>query len=1573
MLLLFSIPTARAFQQPGAVDPNEEDPERRRILQLILDLEKGTSEKLSQSAETFDLAWDMAVRREDPLLNRDTGETQLLRPGQSEVNAGARARLQKIYNASSNAFKSAFEEFAAPRAEEALKQSLEIGSTRELTQVILRHQFTKSGQQALENIVQLRRSRGESLEAALQFGRLLRLRNDTSAKSRIRLAAMWWKAGIDDEAIDHMRTIVDQNAGETFSLDGREVVVPDAGAELSGWLATHAERPAPENSSWPQPMGSYRRTQSMKTGPAELSKLWRVSSFDCVECVDCLDEEEINRLLGPLAARMEQKFLRSLAGNQTAIPVAQPIIVGDQLIYRGAAKIRAVDRATGELNWESTLIDRKLNSALETWRRQGIDDETALIRVQNSLLSNSDDLSSHWMRANVGGQLASNGDLVFAVEESTSETMRNSVSLQPDRSQIPVNYLRAYDVRTGWLKGQAGGSMGASGRSGRVNPLAGMYFLGAPLILGDHIYVIAESDQGIFLLQIRAVPLFDEEGQVDLRPIRSQQLSVPRRKLREHPVRKLAGLIPSFGNGLLICSSCDEQVMAVSAADHSIRWVYRYPGNVSIAERSRQPVLGNAYNTAQSDQRDLSTRWVDALPRIHASKVYLTPRDCDRLICLDLNTGKELWTRPRGAMRQLVVVQSERLVLTGQRHIECRSAVTGDQIWKYELDRERICGRATNNGSVVQVPTSAPSVVTLDIQTGRNLLQQKVSEDLPGNLVSIDEKLYSQNISGLTAYAVADGREDTLIARAKQLLMDQKIDAAEKMIAAARAESNKAEALEADGLLADLLLESLRFDFDTNASRIPELQQIMESSMASDDEVAELVMSMIGMSPGDAAILPEQWQNINAQKRKLTQLQSMVAEKFRSAEGATADEIAKQMLKLIDDTSDETESARGDILIRSRRTSLASIAREMKKLNPELASRVKTILGDELSSRIEIISTPENALMWWQTLLVLDITDPLPQLVKNVAINLPEAYDSAIRELSLLRAAETDQQAGDDLLERWVDQNPNSFVNIFMRSQRRATYRRQDPLAAIETATSIARDFVFPRDLTAKRNLVSRAMQKTRPGPWLDVPDATETPARIGQSPSPLRMNSPYQNIPVFGKPGAFANWGLYQRPSSPAVSAYDAHGRLRWTFDPGRFTMNDRSRRIPRSYAVAYGNLLALKMNSRIFMLDCSTASADQQPTLLWDLDFLTEIGTLSPPQNSTNAFHTTTQYDIQPPGFFPLAEISPHGVAIYSGQRLAMFNTVTGKKEWMVDGVPDDCTLTATDEEILLLSSGAGTVECRSVLDGTVNSVQPLPAWWVDSNENSNASIYQLELNPGDQERWRLTVGEGRCLVLRRNTEASALDMYDFRQARNIWSIDLPQDSVVSNVVDGHVGVLSDGKTFQVLDIHFGARVCKHDVPESGQSQYLYLRRSGGQWLGITSTYETDYYEQNPVNFSVQVNGHLFSVNCQSGDLSWTKPIEFEWLKVLTPSQAPMPPNIPLLVLVKRPGSLFGPGGVRQGGIQYQANIIDVRTGDVVYQAKDLGRNLSYHCMNIDEGKQTITIGFGVRDIEIKYNEPK
>ena len=45
-----------------------------------------------------------------------------------------------------------------------------------------------------------------------------------------------------------------------------------------------------------------------------------------------------------------------------------------------------------------------------------------------------------------------------------------------------------------------------------------------------------------------------------------------------------------------------------------------------------------------------------------------------------------------------------------------------------------------------------------------------------------------------------------------------------------------------------------------------------------------------------------------------------------------------------------------------------------------------------------------------------------------------------------------------------------------------------------------------------------------------------------------------------------------------------------------------------------------------------------------------------------------------------------------------------------------------------------------------------------------------------------------------------------------------------------------------------------------------------------------------------------------------------------------------------------------------------MDITTGDIVY-SDTLGRDLSYHCMNLDPAKRTITIGFGIRDVTFDY----
>ncbi len=1585
---LFSVTSLTAAQSPEAIDPNQADPERRKILSLIETLETLGDDQRLLAAETFDVAWAMAVQGEDPVLNLNTDLGEMLKPGQHEVNAGARSRLQSVYEQSSDAIRQSYEEFAANGAKTALRDALNQGDTGDLIQVILRYQFTEAGQQALKNVIQLRLSRGEVLQAALQFGRLMRLQRDESAQSLVQLSTLWWRAGLPEEAADYLAVAAGKYSGEKITLSGRVATVPATDEDLRGWLQQNsgAAIANSDNPTWQQVWGNYRRTGTQAMGPAGLDKTWTVSGYRCEECVDCMEGDEINRLLEPMKNRLDDYFRRGLTANETVSPVAQPIVVNDLLIFRGAAKILAVDRKSGELAWETALIDRNLNAALELWRRVGMDDQSNLTEIHRIIEPR---LFYGSIRDNASGQLTSNGRLVFAVEPATAEPLSLDHDARGMPSQRPVNYLRAYDVATGELKGQAGGPVGLSSGS-PVNPLAGMYFLGAPLVMGERIYVIAENDQGIFLLQLKAASLFENEGQIDMRPVRSQLLSIPRYGLEIHPVRRFAGVIPSYSGGLLICNTVDEQVIAISAEDHSLRWMYRYPGNVSTPEINQGfAVLGNAYSRQQSDRVDLSSRWTDALPRIVANRIYVTPRDSDRLICLDLQTGKEIWTRPRGSMRSLAVVMKDRIVLTGQRSIECLSAAFGEPLWKMDLEDGRVSGRAVSDGRILQVPTSIPAIVTFDIKTGRKLLIQPTLQGIPGNLISLDGQVYSQSLTELTSFSISDEQRNSPLTTARIDLLAGHFDAAEQAIQAARTSSKTSKAVrrEADNLLIDMLLESLRLDFPANVNRIPELKVLIESNTTPDDRLVDLANAMIGMTPGDAAILPELWAQANSNRKRLTQLQSLVTQSYLTDSSRSPEMIASEMIELLESASsaDNSNITKGDVTLKAYRAVIASIREAAKSQSAAQKMLVHKMITPYLTQRIQQAKTPQEAAWWWQSSLLSGFVDSAALMAIDSSVTLPPQLSSAIRHASLITAIDqADPQSAATyakaMLKQWVDSGHSLAANqLLTRSLRRSGFKESNDLNEIPNDLSVAGQFAFASTIVDNDWMqhwisdprVSAAVAST---PYRGVPEVIESPAKIGESPSKLRSDSPHQTIPLFGGGGAFANWALVQRPGSQVIYAYDEDGRLRWTFDAGNIeAVSDRGlgafyNELSARYAVAYGQLLAVKLDHMLFMLDCSNSTPQQMPEKLWELHVTTAVEAATDAQQLVPAWQRTSQYDIQPGGLYPVGPVTVFGIPVYSGRRLVVFNTFTGEREWEVDGLPDDCTLTVSGDELLLISKAAGQVEVRQLIDGRVSTVTPLPLWWNDAEENSNSAVRTFELSDSENERWRLAIDDGRCLLVRRNTTATALESYNLKTGETEWSIPLPQDSAVSNVTDAHVAILSNGNELQIIDTKAGSRVFQNTVPEAADNMYLYLRSSGSQWLVITDVFNQDYDEQNPVSESVHVNGQIYSVSQSTAKLSWSKPIQHEWLRVSTPSQSPTPPNFPILMFLKRPYPAPGPNGVR-GAAAYQTKVFDIETGKLLFTDTNLGLNLSYYCLRPNQENNELNLGFNIRDVKFKY----
>ncbi len=177
--VLETLTSAKAQPQiePAAIDEN---PEQRQIERLILDVKEAESTEPLRAAELFDAAWSLAVGREDPLLHLRTQSLNVLAPGEHRVDAGSRAQLQSLFESSTNAFRNAYRAQVATAAQNAFDGAIRGADAESLREVILRYQFADVGQKALRTLVQLHISRGEYLQAALQFGRLLRLQNDES-------------------------------------------------------------------------------------------------------------------------------------------------------------------------------------------------------------------------------------------------------------------------------------------------------------------------------------------------------------------------------------------------------------------------------------------------------------------------------------------------------------------------------------------------------------------------------------------------------------------------------------------------------------------------------------------------------------------------------------------------------------------------------------------------------------------------------------------------------------------------------------------------------------------------------------------------------------------------------------------------------------------------------------------------------------------------------------------------------------------------------------------------------------------------------------------------------------------------------------------------------------------------------------------------------------------------------------------------------------------------------------------------------------------------------------------------
>ncbi|WP_236620863.1 outer membrane protein assembly factor BamB family protein [Rhodopirellula sallentina] len=446
---------------------------------------------------------------------------------------------------------------------------------------------------------------------------------------------------------------------------------------------------------------------------------------------------------------LEAETAQLKATSQLPPPSWMPLRVGDQLLMRTTERLLGVDYKTGKRVWQYPWFapPEAISSADEdAIDRRGEEDPKEILvqRVWNDVPY---------------GQISSDGERVYMindlhlveVERFNPFGMRGMSSVKASK-----NTLVALDLATeGKLLWRLGSNETSPTRFSEA------FFLGPPLPFRGRLYVMAEISGEIVL-----VCLNSQDGSEVWRQV---LVSIESSGITTDPVRRVAGAMPTYHEGLLICPTGAAVTVAVDLVDRTLRWAKRHPRNANFARNAlRQP--------SDVSMNQLSQRWMTSVAIGHGTNVALTPVESDRLIVADVVSGEDRFRpQPRGKNFYLAGIRDNRYIIVRADRVMAYDLNTGSEVWATPSDMmspgQRVSGRGVFGESSYYLPTTNDELIEIGLASGRVLSRRIVRYPL-GNLIAVDGEIISQ---ATTTTAVAYG-EDSLRPQVDRILTEDPDD-----------------------------------------------------------------------------------------------------------------------------------------------------------------------------------------------------------------------------------------------------------------------------------------------------------------------------------------------------------------------------------------------------------------------------------------------------------------------------------------------------------------------------------------------------------------------------------------------------------------------------------------------------------------------------------------------------------------------------------------------------------------------------------------------------------------------------
>ncbi|MEX2168680.1 MAG: hypothetical protein WD851_05190 [Pirellulales bacterium] len=700
-----------------------------------------------------------------------------------------KARVRKLLSELPPSGREAYSLLYGAEASREVKAALEKHDHSALARAAARFEYLPAGEEAALILAQLAADSGDFQRAAQLIGQLL---EHPSARARwgdyLPLRAAELAARLDQRA-DSERYLAQSSLRGDPANDLRRV--------LSALPATAHEH-------------SQDRNPIATAGTPHLWERWQARVV-----VD-------RRLETQLGTRRDRR--RESITSAPLLPSA--IAVGDLVVARSLNNLVAIDWRTGKRMWETRPEADAWLDAGDEYVAAFSDGEYGRGRLHPLLLR-------LWKDA-VFASLSSDGERIYAIRDLDYATAAYSTrwGMLPgfpdgaERKSRVSNRLAAYRI-------DAEGKIAWEIDGAKTNhSLKGAFFLGTPLALSGSLYVMAEIDSQICLLEL------DPENGILLW---RQPLVSLERGIDQDSGRRLMGASLSYRNGLLVCPTGAGVVIGIDPLRRALKWSFQVPVHKELVERQEDLLQRRAYGSFQL----LSDQWLDAKAVLTDTEVVVTLPESPDLHCLRLATGETLWTRPREDGLYLAGLTPSQAVIVGKREVLSVALADGELKWRStHPDELSPSGRGLICGSALCLPLEKGHLAVMELSDGTHsqLLTTHTGQAV-GNLVAHRGSVVSQSLAHVDRF---DSRQELQLEVEQRLTADV-ADATALRLAGELAETagQPAEALNlfrrahaadtADPLIrervVDALLTAVKQDFSAHRADVALLESLAEAPL----------------------------------------------------------------------------------------------------------------------------------------------------------------------------------------------------------------------------------------------------------------------------------------------------------------------------------------------------------------------------------------------------------------------------------------------------------------------------------------------------------------------------------------------------------------------------------------------------------------------------------------------------------------------------------------------------------------------------------------------------------------------